>query len=92
MKKVRAHLYISGKVQGVFYRAFTEEVALSLGLKGWVRNLPDRRVEAVFEGDKELIEKAIKKCYEGPPFAQVSHIDVIWEESVEDLTDFRIRY
>jgi acylphosphatase len=92
MKKVRAHLFISGRVQGVFYRAFTEDVALSLGLKGWVRNLPDRRVEAVFEGDKELIEEAIKKCYEGPPYARVDNIDVIWEESIENLPDFRIRY
>lgn len=92
MKKARAHLYISGRVQGVFYRAFTEDVALSLGLKGWVRNLPDRRVEAVFEGDRELIEKAIKKCYEGPPYAKVEHIDVIWEDNLENLPDFRIRY
>lgn len=92
MKKARAHLYISGRVQGVFYRAFTEDLALSLGLKGWVRNLPDRRVEAVFEGDKELIEIAIKKCYEGPPYAKVEHIDVIWEDNLENLPDFRIRY
>lgn len=92
MKKARAHLFISGRVQGVFYRAFTEDIALSLGLKGWVRNLPDRRVEAVFEGDRELIEKAIKKCYEGPPYAKVEHIDVIWEDNLENLPDFRIRY
>lgn len=92
MKKARAHLFISGRVQGVFYRAFTEDVALSLGLKGWVRNLPDTRVEAVFEGDRELIEKAIKKCYEGPPYAKVEHIDVIWEDNLENLPDFRIRY
>ena len=92
MKKARAHLYISGKVQGVFYRAFTEELALSLGLKGWVRNLPDSRVEAVFEGDKELIEKAIQRCWEGPPFSKVTHIDVAWEDYIENLPDFRIRY
>ncbi len=90
--KVRAHLYISGRVQGVYYRAFTQEVADSLGLTGWVRNLPDRRVEAVFEGEKELIEKAIMRCHQGPPYARVTDIDVAWENQLEDFNDFRIRY
>lgn len=90
--KARAHLYISGRVQGVCYRAFTQEIADSLGLKGWVRNLPDRRVEAVFEGEKDKIEMAIKKCHEGPPASRVTNIDVIWEESHEGFSDFRIRY
>lgn len=90
--KARAHLYISGRVQGVCYRAFTQEVADSLGLKGWVRNLPDKRVEAVFEGEKDKIEIAIKKCHEGPPYARVTDIDVAWENQLEDFIDFRIRY
>ncbi|HAK87712.1 MAG: acylphosphatase [Nitrospirae bacterium GWC2_46_6] len=90
--KARAHLYISGKVQGVFYRAFTQEVADSLGLTGWVRNMPDRRVEAVFEGEKELIEKAVTRCHEGPPHANVKDMDVTWENIIEGLSDFRIRY
>lgn len=90
--KARAHLYISGMVQGVYYRAFTQEVADSLGLTGWVRNLPDRRVEAVFEGEKELIEKAIMRCHQGPPYARVTDIDVAWENQLEDFNDFRIRY
>ncbi|MBI5212937.1 MAG: acylphosphatase [Nitrospirae bacterium] len=90
--KARAHLYIKGKVQGVFYRAFTQEIADSLGLTGWVRNLPDRKVEAVFEGEKELIEKAVIKCHEGPPYANVTDMDVTWENHLEGFNDFRIRY
>lgn len=90
--KTRAHLYISGRVQGVYYRAFTQKIANSLGLKGWVKNLPDRRVEAVLEGEKELIEKAISMCKEGPPYANVTNIDVIWENQIENFSDFTIRY
>lgn len=92
MEEVRAHLLISGRVQGVFYRAFTRDLALSLGLKGWVRNLYDGRVEAVFEGKKELIEKAIKECYTGPPGARVTNIEVKWEAFIGDLKGFAIRY
>ncbi len=86
----RAHLFISGKVQGVFYRAFTKEVADSLGLKGWVRNLKDGRVEAVFEGDEDKISIAIERCKEGPIYARVDNIEIIWEEP-EGLLDFEIR-
>lgn len=90
--KTRAHLYISGRVQGVYYRAFTQEVADSLGLKGWVRNLPDRRVEAVFEGERDLIEKAILKCKQGPPYANVTDIDVVWESQMEGFSNFSIKH
>lgn len=90
--KARAHLFISGRVQGVYYRGFTAEVAGSLGLTGWVRNLPDRRVEAVFEGERETIESAIRKCHEGPPAARVSDIDIVWDEKPEGFGDFSIRY
>lgn len=88
----RAHLLISGRVQGVYYRGFTEEVARSLGLKGWVRNLPDRRVEAVFEGERDAVEQAILRCRQGPPAAHVTGMDVTWEEPVEGLKGFEIRY
>ncbi|MCS7216046.1 MAG: acylphosphatase [Thermodesulfovibrio sp.] len=86
----RAHLFISGRVQGVFYRAFTEEIASSLRLNGWVRNLRDGRVEAVFEGDEEKISIAIQRCKEGPPHARVDNIETIWEEP-EGLKGFEIR-
>lgn len=92
MEKERAHLFIEGRVQGVFYRAFTRDIAHSLGLNGWVRNLRDGRVEAIFEGEKGLIEKAIKECYTGPPGARVTNIDIKWEEFKGDLKGFTIRY
>lgn len=83
---------IDGRVQGVFFRAFTRDVARSLGLDGWVRNLHDGRVEAIFEGDKALIEKAIQQCYQGPPYARVSDVDITWEDRLEGLTGFSVRY
>ena len=92
MKNLRAHLYIEGIVQGVFYRAFVRELALKSGLGGWVRNLPDGRVEAVFEGKDEDVEKAIVECYKGPPGAHVTNIDVVWESYKGEFRDFEIRY
>lgn len=92
MGKARAHLLISGRVQGVFYRSFTEDVAHSLGLKGWVKNCSDGKVEAVFEGKKEDIEKALSLCYKGPPSARVSNIDVRWEDFKGEFDTFSTRY
>ncbi|TAN44868.1 MAG: acylphosphatase [Nitrospirae bacterium] len=90
--KARAHIYISGRVQGVYYRGFTEELAEHLGLTGWARNLPDRRVEAVFEGERTVIEEAINKCRSGPPAAHVTDIEVRWEDKLKGFKDFSIRY
>lgn len=90
--KARAHVYISGRVQGVNYRWFTLEVAEELKLTGWVRNLPDRRVEAVFEGDRDTIEKAIVRCKQGPPASRVDDVDVTWEDRLEGFGDFEIRH
>jgi len=87
---VRAHVYISGRVQGVFFRANTLRVARSLGLKGFVRNLPDGRVEAVFEGEEEAVKKAIEWCHRGPPLARVVKVEVRWEEPRGDYDDFYI--
>ena len=92
MEKARAHAFIDGYVQGVFYRAFTRELAHNLGLNGWVRNLRDGRVEAVFEGDKAKIQQAIKECYAGPPGASVSNIDVQWESYENGEEGFSVRY
>lgn len=92
MDEARAHLFIEGMVQGVFYRAFTRDLAFILGLKGWVRNLRDGRVEAVFEGKKSLIEEAIKRCSIGPPGARVTNIQTEWETPTGDLKGFAIRY
>jgi acylphosphatase len=92
MDEARAHVFIEGRVQGVFYRSFTRDIAHTLGLNGWVRNLYNGRVEAVFEGEKELIENAIKKCSTGPPGARVANIEVKWEEFTGDLKGFSVRY
>jgi len=92
MNEARAHVFIEGRVQGVFYRAFTRDVAHTLGVKGWVKNLYDGRVEAVFEGKKESVEKAIQECYSGPPGARVTNIEVTWEEFTGDLKGFAVRY
>jgi acylphosphatase len=92
MDEVRAHLFIEGRVQGVFYRAFTRDIAHNLGLRGWVRNLHDGRVEAVFEGRKELVDKAIKGCYAGPPGSSVTNIDLKWETCIGDHKGFVVRY
>jgi acylphosphatase len=88
---VRAHLFISGLVQGVFYRASCQREASARGLEGWVRNLPDGRVEALLQGPEEAVRDMIRWCYAGPPHAQVSKIDVSYEEARDDLDGFRIR-
>jgi acylphosphatase len=88
---VRAHLLISGIVQGVGYRYHTRRQAQGLGLVGWVRNLDDGRVEAVLQGTREQVESMIKWCYRGPSEARVSDISVSYEEAGDDFTDFGIR-
>lgn len=88
----RAHLWIEGRVQGVFYRAWTRDLANKIGLKGWVKNLPDGRVEAVFEGPEEKVQMAINQCWQGPPAARVTDIEIKWEEPEGDLEGFEIRY
>jgi len=86
-----AHVYISGGVQGVFYRYSTEKKAKVIGLCGWVRNLSDGRVEAFFEGPKESVEEMIKWCWEGPPMARVDNVRVEWVEP-KGYEDFKIAY
>jgi acylphosphatase len=95
MSEVKATLLIKGRVQGVYFRAHTQEMAQALGLKGYVRNLPLRRVEAVFIGPRETIEQAIAWCHQGPPKAEVSEVMVSWADSgpdTADLASFEIRY
>ncbi|MEM1550403.1 MAG: acylphosphatase [Candidatus Bathyarchaeia archaeon] len=90
--KVRAHVFVSGRVQGVFFRHETKLKAMQNNVTGWVRNLPDGRVEAVFEGDKEAVEAMIEFCQRGPPGAKVENVEVIWENPTNEFKDFRIRY
>ncbi len=92
MVMVRAHLYISGRVQGVFFRGSMKEVADRYNVKGWVRNLPDGRVEAVLEGDKESVEKVIKWAHRGSIWSRVEKVEVIWEEYKGEYDSFKIIY
>ena len=89
---VRAHIFVSGRVQGVFFRNHTQRWAASLSLKGWVRNLSDGRVESVVEGDKERIETLIARVKEGPPMAIVADAVVTWEDFQGEFSDFRITW
>ncbi len=88
----RAHIYVSGRVQGVFYRSNARRRALELGLRGWVRNLKDGRVEIVAEGDEEPLERLIEWCRRGPPMARVEDVEVRWEAPTGEYEDFEVRY
>ena len=93
MKKkdtARMHVWIEGRVQGVFFRGSTRSMARSLGLTGYVRNLPDGRVEAVFEGPAETVRQAIKWCEEGPPAARVKSVRTEREEPAGEYDSFSI--
>jgi len=86
----RAHVIFEGKVQGVFFRAHTREFAQKTGVKGWVRNLPDGTVEAVFEGEKEEVLETIRMCAEEQPRARVDKYSVEWEEYTGEFSSFEI--
>ncbi len=88
---IRRRVLISGLVQGVGYRAATVQMAQALRLGGWVRNLADGRVEAVFEGELAAVEQAIAWCHQGPPAARVSRVEAR-EEPYEGLSLFETRY
>ena len=92
MAKTRLHVVVEGIVQGVFFRARTREEASSLGLSGWVRNCLDGRVEAVFEGEKDKVEKILKWCKKGPPGATVRKVEENWEEATGEFDSFSIKY
>lgn len=92
METVKATVLIKGKVQGVYFRAYTREQAETLGLVGWVRNLPLRRVEAVFQGPRDRVERAIAWCHQGSPAAVVSEVAVSWGDPDPELAIFEIRY
>jgi acylphosphatase len=76
----RARVHVRGRVQGVFFRAETQARAQSLGLAGWVRNTADGSVEAVLEGEQNLVESMVEWCRHGPAGANVDEVEVAWEE------------
>ncbi|MGQ9515281.1 MAG: acylphosphatase [Thermoproteota archaeon] len=88
---VKAHVYVSGRVQGVFFRSFINTIALRLNVKGWIRNLQDGRVEAIFEGEKSNVDEIIQYCWRGPPGAIVKNIEIHWEDYKGEFTNFSIR-
>jgi acylphosphatase len=89
---VRAHVVISGRVQGVFFRTETQDEAQRRNVTGWVRNRPDGRVEAVFEGEKAQVDALVEYCRRGPLGARVTKIDVAWEDYTGEFRSFSIRY
>jgi acylphosphatase len=84
------HILISGFVQNVGYRQFVKKTAISLGLTGWVKNLPDRRVEVFAVGTKEALKELITKCKSGPFLAKVSNIQADWSKNEEVFDGFSI--
>lgn len=80
MDRTRAHVFVSGTVQGVFYRANTREQARKRGIDGWVKNLDDGRVEAVFEGPAAAVDSMIEWCHDGSPAASVTDVSVTMED------------
>jgi len=92
MEQVRARVVISGRVQGVGFRAHTRTRARSLGVEGWVRNLPDGRVEAVFEGTRAAVQQMVSWCYSGPNDAAVERVDVTWEPATGKEGEFHIAW
>jgi acylphosphatase len=89
---IKAHVIVSGRVQGVFFRAETQSAARRLGVTGWVRNLPDRTVEAVFEGPRPQVEAAVQWCHTGSPGARVTDVQVAWEAASGEFADLSVRY
>lgn len=92
MERLRAHVIIHGLVQGVYFRASTREEAVRLGVAGWVRNLPNGSVEAVFEGEKRRVEEIVGWCHKGPPGARVEKVEVSWDQFNGEFSRFDIRY
>ncbi len=90
--KVKAHVIVSGRVQGVYFRGETRNKAVKYGVNGWIRNLHDGRVDAVFEGKKDDVEKTIDFVSRGPSFAKVTNVELEWQDYTGEFNDFRILY
>lgn len=91
-EKIRSRAIITGRVQGVFFRAETQRTARRFGVTGWVRNKPDGSVEAVFEGEVQAVEDTISWCRQGPPLSRVESVVVNPEECTGEFSSFSIRY
>lgn len=89
---IALRVYVSGLVQGVGYRAFTRRLAQSYGLSGWVRNLPDGRVEVFLQGDRDVVWQLLKELWYGPPAGRVDRMEVLKEVPNHEERDFTVRY
>ncbi len=89
---IRVHIFVSGKVHGVFFRSSTKEKAQELGITGWVRNLTDGRVEALFEGEKGDVEKIVEWAGRGPEYARVEYVEIMHEKYTGEFKEFVVRY
>lgn len=87
----RAHVFVTGEVQGVYFRATTRDEAQDRDVAGWVRNLDDGRVEAVFEGPEDAVEAMVEFCHDGSSAASVESVDVTYEDP-EDVNTFEVRW
>jgi acylphosphatase len=90
MKKRRAHVWVTGRVQGVFFRAYTRDAAELIGVAGWVKNLPDRRVEAIIEGDADRVQLMVEWFNEGSPMSRIDWVEVGEEEYTGEFDGFAI--
>ena len=90
MGEIRAHVFVRGSVQGVFFRANMRDKASELGVRGWVKNSSDGSVEAVLEGEQNSISEVLRWCHVGPSGAIVEEVRVLYEVYSEEFTDFKI--
>jgi len=88
----RVHVIVEGRVQGVFFRAYTSDEAKKLGLTGWVRNRPEGTVEAVIEGDADSVDAMLRWFYQGSPGSKVTKVNISEEQPVGDSSTFEIHY
>lgn len=89
--RIRAHVWVRGHVQGVYFRAYAEDEAAFRRIAGWIRNTPDNRVEAVFEGDRAAVDAMIQWCHRGSPASRVEGVDVRWD-APQGERGFRVRH
>ncbi|MDX1520325.1 MAG: acylphosphatase [Anaerolineae bacterium] len=89
---IRAHVFISGRVQAVSFRWYTLQMAQELGLTGWVRNLMDGRVEAIFEGEETAVRQAVAWCHHGEPPARVDDVTVDFNQASGEFKSFRVTF
>jgi acylphosphatase len=90
--RTRAHVVVSGDVQGVFFRQETKRQAEAHGVSGWVRNRDEGKVEAVFEGEEQDVKALVDFSTRGPPRAMVTNVNLKWETYTGEFNDFKIRY